>query len=183
MTRILSSYTPSVAEAYSYLSSWAFLEWLRLLWFVSVYWVEKARYTFNASCNWNDRDLASHTVREHRFQDSLVIQLSPPDSQTPTHVLLISDPRVRYGPLYKSTFLNSLYNWFYELSLRKTWQAALSYNPHAVIFLGDMLASGRKVKSLEECVLLLSVEVNDLQASQLQLRSISHPLYESLCNK
>ena len=73
-----------------------------------------------------------------------------PEPQIPTHVLLVSDTRVRYGPMYKPGLWSSIYNWFYELSLRKTWHAALSYKPHAVVFLGDMLASGRKIKRTEE---------------------------------
>ena len=54
---------------------------------------------------------------------------------------------------WPETVFGDVYEWFYELGLRRTWNAALSLKPHAVIFLGDMLASGRKVKSSAECVI------------------------------
>lgn len=60
---------------------------------------------------------------------------------------------MRYGPLYKPSLFGALYEQVYELSLRKAWQAAISMKPHIVIFLGDMLASGRKVKHSEEYVI------------------------------
>ena len=72
----------------------------------------------------------------------------------PVHVLILTDARVHFPPIHKSSVLGAVHEWFYELGLRRTWHAALSMKPHAVVFLGDMLASGRKVKHSIECVFL-----------------------------
>ncbi|KAJ3520377.1 hypothetical protein NM688_g9171 [Phlebia brevispora] len=130
MNRSNTSYSSWAAKAHRYAANLTFLGWLRLLWFVLILWIERVRYSFIPSCEWGDRSLPAHA--------------------NPTHVLLVSDPRVRYAPLYRSSIFGNLHHWLYELSLRRTWQAALSFKPHTVVFLGDMLASGRKVKSPED---------------------------------
>ena len=46
----------------------------------------------------------------------------------------------------------SLSQFIVDLNLRKSWLAASHFDPHVVIFLGDMMDNGRLTSSDEECV-------------------------------
>lgn len=68
-----------------------------------------------------------------------------------THVLVITDPQVRHPTPHKHPgFFPSLHDWFYHAGLSKSWKYVNNLRPDVVIFLGDMLASGRKVKDDDE---------------------------------
>jgi len=71
-------------------------------------------------------------------------------NEKPTRVLLISDPQLP-NPRRSGT------SWFgYGASstryLRKGWSVVTRLHPHAIVWLGDMLASGRYVTSDDEYV-------------------------------
>jgi len=70
-------------------------------------------------------------------------------SEKPTRVLLISDPQLP-SPTRSGT------SWFRHGTstryLRKGWGVVTRLHPHAVVWLGDLLASGRYVTSSDEYV-------------------------------
>ena len=133
------------------------VQWLRILWLALVFWSEQARYTFASSCAWNDKALTAHGVRMRSpfHTRSSLTEFPYPQTSKPVNVLILTDTRVHFPPIYKSSLFGDVYEWFYELGLRRTWYSALSLKPHIVIFLGDMLASGRKVKHSIEYVIVL----------------------------
>ncbi|KAH9941010.1 hypothetical protein B0H21DRAFT_794210 [Amylocystis lapponica] len=107
------------------------VSWLRLLWLSSVLYYEIGTFYLSlAFCKWPDEHL--------------------PPSESPTHVLLISDPQVRYVPSSRRSRISALRQLFYDLALRRNWQFASRMRPDAVFFLGDMLASGRLVRNDDE---------------------------------
>lgn len=77
----------------------------------------------------------------------------------PTHVLLISDPQVRHPSVLwgERSWAKTLGQFLYEVNLRRSWHVTRRLNPHAVFFLGDMLSSGKYVRSEAEWVLFSHV--------------------------
>src|SRR5882757_2064440 len=77
------------------------------------------------------------------------IAIKAGSSEKPTRVLLISDPQLP-NPSRSGT------SWFdYGTStryLRKGWSVVTRLHPHAVVWLGDLLASGRYITSDDEYV-------------------------------
>ena len=72
-------------------------------------------------------------------------------SEKPSHVLLLSDTQVPHTFPY-GAFIGSWRRFLADLNLRKNWHVATRLNPDAVVFIGDMLASGRALKTADECV-------------------------------
>ncbi|KAF7306181.1 Metallophos domain-containing protein [Mycena chlorophos] len=68
----------------------------------------------------------------------------------PTHVLLVSDPQVHHPSAASQGFGGYLYERLYELNLKRSWHVTRRLKPHAVFFLGDMLSSGKFVRSESE---------------------------------
>ena len=73
----------------------------------------------------------------------------------PTHVLLVADAQVPDPrTLAHHTEPRLRMDSFVELSrkvyLRRAWRAARFLRPHIVLFLGDMLKTGRSVRSDDE---------------------------------
>nr|GAT56281.1 predicted protein [Mycena chlorophos] len=68
----------------------------------------------------------------------------------PTHVLLVSDPQVHHPSAASQGFGRYLYERLYELNLKRSWHVTRRLKPHAVFFLGDMLSSGKFVRSESE---------------------------------
>ncbi|KAH7920783.1 Metallo-dependent phosphatase [Leucogyrophana mollusca] len=105
---------------------------LRFFWTIVVIWCEFGVFFYSLSdCRWPDKALKL-----------------PGSKDKPMRVLLISDPQVR------NPFSSSMNSWFGYSStgtyLRKSWSVVTRLHPQAVIFLGDMLASGRYVTNKEE---------------------------------
>jgi hypothetical protein len=76
----------------------------------------------------------------------------------PTHVLLISDPQVRHPAVWGDGWVKSLEQFLYEANLKRSWHVTRRLNPHAVFFLGDMLSSGKYVRSEAEWALSLRLQ-------------------------
>ncbi|KNZ72877.1 hypothetical protein J132_01869 [Termitomyces sp. J132] len=70
-------------------------------------------------------------------------------TEKPTRVLLVSDTQVQH-PLEKDnrrmSFIGQLRRFMFDMNLRRSWHVTTRMRPQVVIFLGDMLASGRNVK-------------------------------------
>lgn len=105
---------------------------LRFFWVVLVIWCEFGVFFYSLSdCKWPDKELREAGSTEK-----------------PTRVLLISDPQL---PNPRRSGIS----WFgYGASstryLRKGWSVVTRLHPHAVVWLGDVLASGRYVTSEDE---------------------------------
>ncbi|KAK2463168.1 hypothetical protein APHAL10511_004823 [Amanita phalloides] len=112
---------------------------LRFAWFLVVIWYELGiYYTILFSCRWPSIDIA--TPRPHRPLTS---------NDRPARVLLLSDTQVIHTPCSK--YASHVWRRFLsDLNLRKNWHVASRLKPQAVIFLGDMLASGRILKTAHE---------------------------------
>ncbi|KAF8638052.1 hypothetical protein AX16_010684 [Volvariella volvacea WC 439] len=61
-----------------------------------------------------------------------------------THVLLLSDPQIRYAASWHETW--SIERVLFDLNLRKSWHVARQLRPDVTIMMGDMLAQGKSVK-------------------------------------
>ncbi|KAF8622738.1 hypothetical protein AX15_006828 [Amanita polypyramis BW_CC] len=100
----------------------------RLIWVMVVIWYEFGTYYWSlSSCKWPS--LGSTNEKS-------------------THVLLISDTQFIHG---RNVGISQAWRRFLtDLNVRKNWHVTSRLNPHAVIFLGDMLASGRTLRSAKE---------------------------------
>ncbi|EPQ57338.1 hypothetical protein GLOTRDRAFT_74064 [Gloeophyllum trabeum ATCC 11539] len=111
------------------------LNGLRIFWFSLILWAEIGIYFYRVgTCSWPDKSLRSVP------------------SERPAHVLLIADPQVRNPALPHA----SKWTWsgwrqsILDFSVKKSWNVLSRSNVDVVIFLGDMLASGRIVSSENE---------------------------------
>ncbi|KAF7361763.1 Metallophos domain-containing protein [Mycena venus] len=102
---------------------------IRLGWIVVLVWGELGIYFWSlSSCKWPE------STEWHRAK--------------PTHVLLLSDPQVRHpSVMWGEGWVKSLGQFLYEANLKRSWHVTRRLNPHAVFFLGDMLSSGKYVRS------------------------------------
>ncbi|KAF9481518.1 hypothetical protein BDN70DRAFT_876156 [Pholiota conissans] len=107
---------------------------LRLVWVFIVVWGELGIFYWSLSgCHWPSFEVSANLRT--------------------THVLLIADAQIRHPGLLGNRgygIINTFRRVLYEVNLRKTWHVASNLNPHAVIFLGDMLADGKTSRSAEE---------------------------------
>lgn len=111
---------------------------LRLVWVVLALWYEHFVFRNSArSCHWPD-----HTT----------VGLQNAKGASPAHVLIIADPQILDHRSYpdRSNFLSYLTRLVVDLNLRKNWQAAIAKNPDVIVFLGDMMDSGRMDMSSAE---------------------------------
>ncbi|KAF8161232.1 hypothetical protein B0H34DRAFT_796052 [Crassisporium funariophilum] len=107
---------------------------LRLSWVVVVIIGELGAFFWSLSaCRWPKLDLGHKNVK-------------------PTHVLLLADTQVQHVALTAkgSWGANPIRRVMFELNLRKSWHVTSRLKPHAVIFLGDMLANGKAARTAEE---------------------------------
>ncbi|KAJ7647177.1 hypothetical protein FB45DRAFT_191286 [Roridomyces roridus] len=105
---------------------------LRFVWVVALVWGELGVYFWSlSSCKWPEITSSTHGSK-------------------PTHVLLISDPQVRHPSELRGSWTKGLGQLLYELNLKRSWHVTRRLNPHQVFFLGDMLSSGKYVKSESE---------------------------------
>ncbi|KAJ7780516.1 hypothetical protein DFH07DRAFT_1055565 [Mycena maculata] len=105
----------------------------RIAWIVVLVWGELGIYFWSlSSCKWPE-------LAEWRRTKA-------------THVLLISDPQVRHPSALwgESSWAKFLGQFLYELNLKRSWHVTRRLNPHEVFFLGDMLSSGKYVRSEAE---------------------------------
>ncbi|KAI0675017.1 hypothetical protein C8Q78DRAFT_1183099 [Trametes maxima] len=111
---------------------WGLLDWLRLLWCAVVFWYERAAFYWAlAPCSWPDTAL-------------------PPHQQRPTHVLLVADPQVRDLSVSKRVGFSAFRQFLVDQALKRNWHFASRTHPDIVVFLGDVLASWRLIRSDEE---------------------------------
>ncbi|KAG1855731.1 hypothetical protein DFJ58DRAFT_880291 [Suillus subalutaceus] len=105
---------------------------LRFFWVVLVIWCEFGVFFYSLSnCKWPDRELKEAGSTEK-----------------PTRVLLISDPQLPNPRRLGISWLG--YDASSTRYLRKGWSVVTRLHPHAVVWLGDVLASGRYVTSEDE---------------------------------
>ncbi|KAL4266408.1 Calcineurin-like phosphoesterase domain-containing protein [Pleurotus pulmonarius] len=107
----------------------------RYLGILTVLWGELGGYLWVLwTCRWPETGLSRQAER-------------------PTHILLISDPQLRY-PLSAlvgdNSFLGPFRQFLYDTNIRKNWYIAKHFHPDAVIVLGDMLASGKYASTQAE---------------------------------
>ncbi|KAJ7287804.1 hypothetical protein C8J57DRAFT_1496224 [Mycena rebaudengoi] len=106
---------------------------LRLGWVVIVIWGEVGVYFWSlSSCKWPE--------------------LKGARREKPTHVLLASDPQVRHPSVLwgERSWLKSFEQYLYDSNLKRSWHVTRRLSPHAAFFLGDMLSSGKYVRSEAE---------------------------------
>ncbi|KIL68825.1 hypothetical protein M378DRAFT_70399 [Amanita muscaria Koide BX008] len=106
---------------------------LRVFWIAIVVWYELGTYYFTLfSCRWPN--LGANT-------------------EPPSHVLLLSDTQVPATVTSYSRFVGKTLAWqrfLAYINLRKSWRVASWFKPQAVVFLGDMLAAGKTIRSAKE---------------------------------
>lgn len=108
------------------------LNWLRVVWLAAVFWFEYGIFRYSvALCGWGDNQLSQSSAR-------------------PSHVLLVTDPQVRSVSHNKPGIASRFQYWLYHESLRKNWRYARQMKPDTIVFLGDILCSGRKIKRDKE---------------------------------
>ncbi|EJF65107.1 hypothetical protein DICSQDRAFT_98647 [Dichomitus squalens LYAD-421 SS1] len=118
------------------LSPWGLLDWLRLLWCITVLWYELASFAWSLrACSWPDA-LLSPVRRSSR--------------ERPAHILLVADPQVRELSTSRAAGFAAVRLHLTELALRRNWFFASRRNPDVVVFLGDILASWRLIRSDED---------------------------------
>ncbi|EJF65103.1 Metallo-dependent phosphatase [Dichomitus squalens LYAD-421 SS1] len=109
----------------------------RLVWLLLVAWYELGVfYSHASSCPWPDETL----------------RISTTSITSPTHVLIVADPQILDRRSYpdRPPWLVRLSQLIVDLNLRKSWRGVLRQNPHAVVFLGDMMDNGRFAMSDDE---------------------------------
>lgn len=123
---------------------------LRLGWVLLVFWGEIGvfLYTFSV-CRWPV--LTHNSVRFPRlyFGAALFIRARQVDNSVgtrPTHILLVADAQIPMRPTHSQT-ISGL---FHDVYMHRAWKFTRRLHPHLVLFLGDMLKTGRSVESDEE---------------------------------
>ncbi|KAI0829648.1 hypothetical protein BC628DRAFT_1532287 [Trametes gibbosa] len=112
-----------------FLARWGILDWLRLFWSSLVLWCELAQFHFALrSCAWPDPATETH-------------------HDSPAHVLLLADPQVRDPSSSRPLNLRAFRQFLTNLALNRSWHFALRSNPDVVIFLGDILAPWKQIRS------------------------------------
>ena len=129
---------------------------LRFFWVIAVIWCEVGIVFYSLSgCKWPDKQILQvRSCVTFRVEPGIVVlttnTLQPESGSTkPTHVLLLSDLHVRH-PHAKLSLAATFQQYVSDHVLRKSWKVASRLKPEAIVSIGDMLASGRLVKSDEE---------------------------------
>ena len=101
---------------------------LRIVWVLAVLWCELGAFFWNVAwCRW-PKQVGSTAI----------------------HILLVADaqvPRPYKGWPLSFTWLKQ---YIVNHNLRKSWNATKTLRPHVVVFLGDMLRHGSKIKGMAE---------------------------------
>ena len=151
----MKQFSPSSARSHLY-SETLRTNALRLIWIVLVIWGELGAFFWSLSaCHWpfeGDDQSVSNAV----IPLSLPLTLSgiPQTPQKPTRVLLLSDTQVDYPSLHGhgNIWLGPSRRFLFHLNLKKSWFVTSRLKPHAIIFLGDMLANGKSARTEAELV-------------------------------
>ncbi|KAF9793237.1 hypothetical protein BJ322DRAFT_113506 [Thelephora terrestris] len=105
------------------------------LWCLTVIWCEVGFFHLSLKdCRWPEKHLK---VTSKRF----------------SHILVVSDTQIKnpaIAPSWTSSFFAAFERLLFDLHLKKSWHFAMHFKPHHIIFLGDMMASGRRAVSDEE---------------------------------
>ncbi|KAI0645411.1 hypothetical protein C8Q79DRAFT_1119160 [Trametes meyenii] len=116
----------------AFFARWGLLDWLRIFWCAVVFWYERASFYWAlAPCSWPDSAL-------------------PPHQQRPAHVLLLADPQVRDLSVSTRVGFSAFRQFLVDQALKRNWHFASRTRPDVVVFLGDILASWRLIRSDEE---------------------------------
>lgn len=76
-----------------------------------------------------------------------------------TRVLFISDPQIRHpSSNAELTWIGYFRQLVFHVNIRKSWRVTTRLRPNVVIFLGDMLASGKSIKIEAEWVFAACIE-------------------------
>ncbi|KAJ3772913.1 hypothetical protein FB446DRAFT_734866 [Lentinula raphanica] len=72
--------------------------------------------------------------------------------EKPTHVLLVADTQLEHPIAYRGevSWSDFFHRLTYELYLRRSWHVTMRLKPNTVFFLGDMLLSGKDMRSEHE---------------------------------
>ncbi|KAI0790605.1 Metallo-dependent phosphatase-like protein [Abortiporus biennis] len=103
---------------------------LRVIWIIVVAWYELGTFYNHVShCAWPD---TTHSLSHFNTSDT-------------SHVLLVADPQILDHRSYpgRQPWLVWLSQIMVDLNLRKSWSAAKTLKPDALMFLGDMMDGGR----------------------------------------
>lgn len=134
----------------SWFASWGILDWLRLLWCITVGWYEFAAFLWAlSSCSWPDHSLSPVCAPLL----NVAVDLTCPGSQAPerpAHLLLVADPQVRDLLTSRAAGFAAIRQHVIDLTLKRHWFFASQKKPDIVIFLGDILASWRFIRTDEE---------------------------------
>ncbi|KAI0743816.1 hypothetical protein C8Q80DRAFT_861563 [Daedaleopsis nitida] len=123
-----------LASLRSSLSRWGILDWLRLLWCAVISWYEFASFLWSlSSCSWPDKAL-----------------FPAPGRERPAHLLLVADPQVRDLPTSRAAGFDAIRQHLVDFTLKRNWFFASRRSPDIVVFLGDILASWRFIRSDDE---------------------------------
>lgn len=128
---------------------------LRLIWIVLVIWGELGAFFWSLSaCRWPfegaDQSVSNAVIPFSFPLTSCILQTA----QKPTRVLLLSDTQVDYPSLHGhgNTWVGPSRRFLFHLNLKKSWFVTSRLKPHAIIFLGDMLANGKIARTEAELV-------------------------------
>jgi hypothetical protein len=64
----------------------------------------------------------------------------------PTHILLVADAQIPMRQAHSQTITGL----FHDVYMHRAWKMTRRLHPHLVLFLGDMLKTGRSVESDDE---------------------------------
>lgn len=132
---------------------------LRVFWVTVVLWGEIGIFYWSLSdCTWPDKSLAevrrSPDTHEYLSLISILLYVQASSRVEPAakHILLIADPYVlppSTKPLAKITSWLSPSAWpslRREAHLHKSWSVTRRLHPDLIVFLGDMLGTGRSMQ-------------------------------------
>jgi hypothetical protein len=117
---------------------------LRLFWVAAVLWFEVGTFLWSLlGCRWPDKTLSVSALNSLNGPTSRSELQSKAYSK---HILLVADPQVLDDRSYpgRPQWLMNLTRYIVDFNLRKSWNAVfMRFNPHVVIFMGDMMDNGR----------------------------------------
>lgn len=109
---------------------------LRAAWIIVILWYEV--YTFD------------HVLHDCQWPD--IEQPSAPNARI-AHVLVVADPQIADRRSYptRNFLMKALSQFIIDLNLRRSWHSTINrVQPHAVVFLGDLMDNGRATMSNSE---------------------------------
>jgi hypothetical protein len=156
---------------------------LRLGWVVLIVWGEIGVFVYAlAGCNWPVpgavRSINNKKVAVHAFFPIANFQTDNWRKVEVTHVLLVADAQLPDPRALLAAHDDSPLGLDYVVELartvyvRRAWRATRQLRPHVVLFLGDMLKSGRSVRSDDECVFASPPPLRVVHSRTGQIRGV-----------